>query len=309
MIVYKELSSLSFDLGFSPKALYAASNHAVSHYRTRKIPKSNGETRTLNVPDGFMKAVQRSIAEKLLAYEYVSKYAFAYKSGTSTVSNAKPHLGNSTVLKMDIRHFFDSITYPMVKEKVFKADKYSEANRILLSLLCVYKDNIPQGAPTSPAISNIIMSEFDDRLGAWCSDRGITYTRYCDDMTFSGDFDTDEVKAHVTKELEKTGFFVNCKKTVTVHNGQRKNVTGIVVNDKLNVPSSYRKNIRKDIYYCRKFGVESHLKCIGADTDKNGYLHSLLGRINYVLSIDGKNSEMKEYKSFVISQINENSTP
>lgn len=299
MIFYKELSSLSFDLGFSPKALYAASNHTVSHYRTRKIPKSNGETRTLNVPDGFMKAIQRSIAEKLLAYEYVSKYAFAYKSGASTVSNAKPHLGNSMVIKMDIRHFFDSITYPMVKEKVFKADKYSEAIRILLSILCVYKDSIPQGAPTSPAISNIIMSEFDDNLGAWCSDRGITYTRYCDDMTFSGALDTDEVKAHVTKELEKTGFFVNCKKTVTVHDGQMKNVTGIVVNDKLNVPSSYRKSIRKDMYYCRKFGVESHLMHTSSDECKMKFLRRLAGRINYVLSVDEKNDEFKRYKRYV----------
>lgn len=305
MVVYKELSSLSFDLGFSPKALYALSNHTVSHYKTKLIPKSNGEVRTLHVPDGFLKAVQRSIADNILAYEYVSPHAFAYRHGTSILLNAKPHLGNKTVLKLDIRHFFDGITYPLIKEKVFTADKYSEANRILFSLLCVYKDSVPQGAPTSPVISNIVMREFDDKIGRICSSQKIVYTRYCDDMSFSGDFDTAVIKSVVKDELKKLGFFLNEKKTVIASDGQKKCITGIVVNEKLNAPASYRDEIRKDVYYCRKYGIESHMNHIGADMDKIAYLYRLLGRINYVLSVDSENCEMKDYKSYITSQIKE----
>ncbi len=83
MIVYRELSSLEKDLGFSAKALYAASNHLESHYRYVTVPKGNGEFRKLNIPDDFLKSIQRSIADNILIYEEVSPYATAYRFGTS----------------------------------------------------------------------------------------------------------------------------------------------------------------------------------------------------------------------------------
>ena len=248
MIVYKELSSLCHDLGFSARALYTASNSVDQHYHTVKIPKENGEMRTLHVPDRYMKTIQKSIAKNLLAYEEISPYAIAYRFGGSTKANAAPHVGHPVILKMDIRKFFDHITYPMVKEKVFPEKKYAEANRILLSILCVYDHTIPQGAPTSPAISNIILREYDDIVGKWCENHAITYTRYCDDMTFSGDFEPAPVIQFVKETLFERGFFVNAKKTVVLRNGQRKEVTGIIVNKKISVPASYKKSLRQELY-------------------------------------------------------------
>ena len=119
IITYKELSSLCKDLGFSASALYALSNHTQKHYHKKVIPKGNGGERVLHVPDEFLKAVQRSIAKNILAYEEVSPYAMAYRYGASTVKNAKPHVGKSVVLKLDIKNFFDSIIYHLVKKKVF----------------------------------------------------------------------------------------------------------------------------------------------------------------------------------------------
>ncbi|MBQ8541585.1 MAG: RNA-directed DNA polymerase [Clostridia bacterium] len=302
-ITYKELSSLTCDLGFSARALYSLSNHASKHYHKTVIPKGSGGERVLHVPDNFLKAVQRSIVRNILSHEEVSPYARAYRYGASTLKNAMPHKGHKVILKLDIKNFFDSIIYPLVKKKVFPSERFSESNRVLLTLLCMYKDALPQGAPTSPCISNIIMKDFDNTVGTWCKERNITYTRYCDDLTFSGDFNVDEAKAFVEAELKKMGFFLNAKKTTVLRDGQKKCVTGILVNDKINAPLEYRKSIRQAVYYCKKFGIDEHLKRNGIEKAAEGYLKSLLGRINYVLSIDNTNEEMKGYKAWAVKQL------
>ena len=299
MIVYRELSSLVNDIGFSAKALYTACNSISKHYRSVKIPKKNGEYRELHVPDEFLKAIQRSIVNKLLIYEDISPFASAYRFGGGALKNAEPHLGGNILLKLDIRHFFDSIIYSSVKEKVFPAERYSESNRILLSILCVYKDSLPQGAPSSPAVSNIIMRDFDNTVGKWCLSQNITYTRYCDDMTFSGDFEPSDVISFVKSELLKMGFFLNDKKTVKACNGRKKMVTGVIVNDKLNAPIEYRKKLRQELYYCKKFGIDSHMARIGITLSREEYLRKLLGRVSYVLSINPENREMKDYKAWL----------
>lgn len=299
MIVYREFSSIIEDLGFSAKTLYSVSNSIHKHYREATIPKENGGLRKLYVPDELLKAIQRKICQVLLTLEKVSPYATAYRAGGSTRRNAAPHIAKDCLLKLDVQHFFDSLIYPIVKERAFPASRYSEQNRILLALLCTYNDALPQGAPTSPAISNIIMREFDDAVGSWCNKRGIAYTRYCDDMTFSGNFDAAEVIRLVSGELRKLGLFLNDKKTVFVRRGQRQSVTGIVVNEKQSIPSEYKKKIRQEMYYCKKFGIRQHLEFCEMDTDEKAYVSRLLGRVNYVLSVEKDNAEMKEYKNWL----------
>ena len=302
MVVYRELSSLCHDLGYSARALYAASNSVLKHYHKVSIPKSNGGMRELHVPDKYLKSIQKSIARNLLATEEISVYATAYREGGSTIRNASPHIGAPMIMKCDISKFFDHITFAMVRKKVFPEAKYSAANSILLSALCVYTDTVPQGAPTSPAISNIILKDFDNRVGRWCAERNITFTRYCDDMTFSGEFNATEVQEFVNKELFKEGFFLNSKKTVVLHDGQRKSVTSLVVNEKLSVPKSYKKEIRQVIYYCKKYGVEEHLRQRGLSESPEVYINVILGRINYILSVERENAEMRNYKSWLLSQ-------
>lgn len=303
MITYMELSTLEKALGFSAHTLYSACNNRNKHYFKTKIPKGNGEERELSVPDRLMKTIQSKIARELLCYEKISPYATAYRIGGSTIKNAGPHIGQPVVLKLDIRHFFDHIIYPAIKEKAFPENKYSENNRVLLSLLCTYRGSLPQGAPTSPFISNIIMKDFDDNVGKWCSEKNIRYTRYCDDMTFSGDFDPNETIRFVRSELSKKGFFLNSKKTTVVRNGQKKIVTGIIVNEKLNVSSAYKKEIRKNVYYCKKFGIKSHLEHQKTFQDEYTYLQKIHGRINYALSVNPDDNEMKQYKAWVITEI------
>lgn len=303
MIVYRELSSLEKDLEVSAKALYTLSNQIHRHYHNVKIPKGNGEYRELSVPDDFLKAIQSKIAQNILSREEVSPYAMAYRAGTSTLSNALPHVGKPMVMKMDIKHFFDHCMYPLVKEKAFPAEKYSESNRVLLALLCVHRDALPQGAPTSPAISNIILRDFDRVVGAWCQEHNIAYTRYCDDMTFSGLFDPYAVKKIVKDGLKKLGFFINDKKTIVLRNGQRKTVTGIVVNEKPQASATYRRKLRQELYYCRKFGIDGHIAKMGLNVSKDLYKAQLLGRVNYALSVNPKDQDLQGYREWLTSLV------
>ncbi len=300
MIIYRELASLENDLGYSAKMMYSLSNTINTHYHEADIPKGNGEYRKLFIPDIELKTLQKKIANVILNQIEISPYAAAYRIGGSTLRNAKPHVGHAVLLKLDIRHFFDKITYALIRELVFSNEVFSESNGILLSTLCCYKDCLPQGAPTSPAISNIIMRGFDNAVGTWCGEGGIEYTRYCDDMTFSGSFDTNQLTDFVSAELKKLGFYLNSKKTRIVKQGQRQTVTGIVVNERISIPAYYKRKIRQEIYYCRKYGVASHILKVCPHQSSAEYLSGLLGRINYVLSAEPNNDDMKEYKTAVI---------
>ena len=299
MIVYRELSSLEQDLGISAKTLYAVSNNLSKHYRKAKLPKKSGGFRNLSVPDEVLKSIQKRIAEVLLIHMPISRYAKAYRFGSSTLRNAKHHVGKQVVLKLDILHFFDSIRYSTVKDKVFPEEIYAEPLRILLTMLCYHKDALPQGAPSSPAITNIILYEFDELIGQWCRERGIAYTRYCDDMTFSGDFDSTEVIRFVRLELKKMGFLLNEQKTRIQRPGQQQTVTGIVVNDKLSIPADYRRKLRQELYYCRKFGILEHMQKIGLEIPEDTYRMQLLGKVNYVLQAHPNDRNMLEARKWL----------
>ena len=299
MIVYRELSSLEQDLGINAKTLYAVSNNLGKHYHKAKLPKKNGGCRNLSVPDEVLKFIQRRIGDVLLIHMPVSRYAKAYRFGSSTLRNAKHHVGKQVVLKLDILHFFDSIRYSTVKDKVFPEEIYAEPLRILLTMLCYHKDALPQGAPSSPAITNIILYEFDELVGQWCRERGIAYTRYCDDMTFSGDFDPAEVIRFVRLELKKMGFLLNEQKTRIQRPGQQQSVTGIVVNEKLSIPSDYRRKLRQELYYCRKFGIQEHLQKIGLEIPENTYRMQLLGKVNYVLQVQPEDRDLLDARKWL----------
>ena len=294
MIVYKELDSIAKDLGFPIKTLYGLSNNLDKHYHNVLIPKSDGTKRKLSVPDLILKNVQRSIADNILAYYPISKYATAYKIGGSVQKNARPHVNKKKILKLDIEGFFDNIIYSRVKDVVFYGEKFSEPIRILLTMLCYYKESLPQGAPTSPASTNIIMYDFDEKIGAYCDERGISYTRYCDDMTFSGDFDEKEIIALVREELRGLGLFLKNRKTAVIGNAKRQTVTGIVVNEKINLTKDYKKNIRRQMYYIKKFGLENHAENQGI-ADVKRYLTSLKGQIAFVIQTCPGAVEFKGY--------------
>ena len=236
--------------------LYALSNHAEKHYQRVNIPKRSGGFRTLLVPDPLLKNVQRNLLHHVLDGFTVSDSAAAYRKGASVAANAGKHQGRMIVMKMDIEDFFGSITFPMVLHHAFPAAYFPPAVGVMLASLCCCHDRLPQGAPTSPAISNLVMKPFDEYMEAWCGEREIVYSRYCDDMTFSGVFEGSEVKGKLY------GFL--------------------------------RRRLRQEIYSCMKYGAKEHLTRTGrqaylndGDGGTRRYLESLLGKTAYVLLASG----------------------
>lgn len=287
-----------FDNKYTIQYLYYINRTKKFHYRKKEIPKKNGATRKILVPDNNLKNIQRAILKKHLEQMPISSYATAYHKGAKLTSNALPHLNRKTILKMDITDFFSSISEDSVYLNVFNKNYFSVRVGKLLTSLCCYEGSIVQGSPAAPAIANIILKKFDEILGKWCADKNINYTRYCDDMTFSGDFSKDLVICKVTNLLNSMNLCLNEKKTIVIPKNKRQIVTGITVNEKLQVPNYYRKEIRKEIYYCKKFGVESHLEhCnINNQYTKQSYINHLCGKINYVLMINPCDREFIKYK-------------
>lgn len=297
---YQEAAAL-FNGRYTPQYLYYLNRTRRFHYRKAEIPKKNGQMRKILIPDNNLKNIQRLILKNHLMHIPVSDYATAYQKGTSLVQNAGAHLNKRIVLKMDISDFFGSITEDAVYLAAFNKKYFKPAAGKLLASLCCYNGAIVQGSPSSPALANIVMKNFDEKIGHWCESHSISYTRYSDDMIFSGDFNKALVIGKVTNILLSMNMFVNEKKTTVIPKNKRQNVTGIVVNEKLQVASSYRREIRKEIYYCNKYGIKNHLEhnSLTVRYNEKSYINILLGKINFVLNVNPNDKEFIEYKKIL----------
>lgn len=284
--------------------IYSISNNIVNNYNIFEIKKNSGGYRKIYEPKSTLKYVQRQILINILQNKKVSKYATAYCKGISLKDNAYPHVGKKIILKLDIRHFFESIGFFDVYNACFSLEYFPFNIGILLTNLVTYYGFLPQGSPTSAYISNLVMKDFDEGIGVWCDENNISYTRYSDDMTFSGDFNPSEIIKIIRKELYKLGLELNNNKIHVIHTSSRQIVTGIVVNEKVQVKSKYRKQIRQEVYYIKKFGIESHLKMIKSNIDLKKYLTIIYGKILFVLQVNKDDNEFKEYKRFIHKLLN-----
>lgn len=279
------------------KILYGISNNIDLNYEEIIIKKKNKDLRYLNEPSPILKSIQKRILKNVLEEKMISKCAYAYKKGLSTVLNAKNHVGCKVILKLDIENFFDNINFYKVYNSCFNENLYPKKLGMLLTNLCVYNGKLPQGSPTSGYISNIVLRNFDCNIDAYCKDKNINYTRYSDDMTFSGEFDIRKLIKYVNELLFKEGFRLNKSKIKVVLNTTRQQVTGIVVNEKLNLSKNYKRKVRQEVYYVLKYGVKSHIKKRNINLSCNKYLSVLLGKINYVLTVNPNDKEFISYKN------------
>ncbi len=289
--------------------LYSFANHTDEHYRSTKVRKRDGSMRQLYEPDPLLKWIQRNILHHVLEQLPVSSYATAYRKGSGIKANADLHKGKEVVLKLDIKNFFDHVMFHMVFQHAFPSIYFPDSVRGLLTHLCCRRECLPQGAPASAYISNLVLKPFDEYMGPWCQEQGITYSRYCDDITCSGSFNPYPVIRKITAFLQAMGFCLNERKTRIMKQSQSQIVTGIVVNDTIQVPGTYRDEVRKELYYCRKYGVISHLAFTGGETYLSGpagtqkYLRSLLGRIRYILHINHDDAFFLEGEDWVKKQL------
>lgn len=281
------------------KTIYSISNNIEKNYKIYKIKKRNGKYRNICEPSSNLKQIQKRILTNILNNKSISKYAKAYHKGVGLKDNAIPHINKEMILKLDIKDFFENISFVDIYNSCFSIEYFPKSVGMILTYLCTYDNHLTQGSPTSAYISNLVMKEFDEELGNWCNLKNISYTRYSDDMTFSGEFNPSELIVIVRKMLYKLGLELNNNKIHIVHKSSSQKVTGIVVNEKLQVNIKYRNKIRQEIYYIKKFGLSSHMKKSDINIESKKYLNKLYGRILYVLQINEYDKEFIKYKQFI----------
>lgn len=278
-------------LGVEVNRLEEILNNVSGHYQEFWMRKRSGGYRMISAPDKDLQAIQSTIYSRILSsVTIVHPAAVGFRCGRSVVDNAAPHLGKRYVLKMDIHDFFGSIRSPRVRQ-TFKKIGYPENVSKVLGALCCLHRHLPQGAPTSPALSNIVGYEMDRKLAALAAEYGLTYTRYADDLTFSGDvFPKEQIIPQVKRIIRDEKFEPNHKKTHFMNQSSRKIITGVSVASgvKLTIPKSKKREIRKNVYFILTKGLAEHQRSIGSHDP--AYLKRLIGMLCYWRAIEPDNT-------------------
>jgi retron-type reverse transcriptase len=295
-------TALGLSLGELRFLAYAREVSTVTQYRRFKLPKRSGGERSISAPRKRLKVAQRWILRELLEKLPVSEHAHGFRKARSIVSNARPHIGAGVVVNVDLRDFFPTVTYRRVKG-LFQKLGYCEEVSTLLALLCTEADTVetvldgvtyfvaqgtrhlPQGAPTSPAITNLLCRRLDRRLSAFAAKYGLAYTRYADDLTLSAPRASDAPVAAMLAVLRKVatgeGFTIHPDKISVRRRGRRQEVTGIVVNDQLGIDRRTLRRFRAFLFQLEKDGPEG--KHWGAAADP---IEAAIGFANYVFMVD-----------------------
>ncbi|MCA9620774.1 MAG: RNA-directed DNA polymerase [Myxococcales bacterium] len=273
-----------------------------SHYHQFTVPKRSGGVRVLAAPMPHLKRAQTFVFDNILRKLEVEEPAHGFIRGRSTVTNARPHVGQDVVVNLDLEGYFPSVTFPRVRG-VFEHLGYSPAAATILALLCTECERrpmryagqryhvaigdrgLPQGACTSPALANQVTKRLDRRLAGLCRAFGWQYTRYADDLTFSAPAgkraEIPKLLGAVKRLITEEGFTLNPKKGRIQRRGGCQEVTGIVVNDKLGLARTEVRKLRAILHNARKTGLEAQ--------NREGRPHFrawLQGKLAYLAMID-----------------------
>lgn len=274
-------------------------------YFSFEIPKRGGGMRTISAPNKMLKAIQRKIAHKLIEVYPGRTEVYGFAKGKNTYGGALAHLHKRWVVNLDLEDFFPSIHFGRVKG-MFQAKPFCFNDTLARELanICCYKQRLPQGAPTSPAVSNFICWRLDNQLHLFAKKNRCTYTRYADDITFSTNLENlpeaigiidDNGKIQLSEELngiiENNKFKINNDKVRYARRNSRQEVTGLIVNGKVpNVRRTYVRQIRAMLHACEKYGVESaatehyNLYCPNKHPEEKSlaFMREIVGRAGYI---------------------------
>lgn len=270
-------------LGLSVGALRWLATHRtadrVAHYVTFALPKRRGGFRLIMAPKRRLKRVQRTLLELLVSKLPVSDHAHGFRPGRSIRTNAEPHVGRAVVLTMDLRDFFPSVTYGRVRGLLI-ASGYGYVVAAVLAALMTEAERQPvavegetrfvpighrhcaQGAPTSPGLCNAVARKLDRRLAGLARSFGYTYTRYADDLAFSGDDPArvGALRAIAGRIVAEEGFAVHPEKTRIARRGGRQRIAGVTVNDVLGLSRAERRRLRAALHRAGRDGADGSLR-------------------------------------------------
>ena len=289
-------------------------------YKQFQIPKKDGIMRIICAPNDELKVIQRKLANELWKYHlyYMEKkniesnISHGFVKGRSILTNANIHVNKKYIVNMDIEDFFPSIHFGRVRGYFNKSNEFNLSENVstIIAQLTCYQGVLPQGAPTSPILANLLCNILDMRLLKVCAKYKVDYSRYADDMTFSTNdkyFIVNQSRFidEIEKEVEEFGFKINKKKTRLDFYSSRQNVTGLIVNQKIGVDKKFRKDTRAMAYSLYKNG---EFKIDG----EIGSVYQLEGRFAFIDQIDkynnksdiqkniwGLNSREREYLKFL----------
>ncbi|MBR3072247.1 reverse transcriptase family protein [Fibrobacter sp.] len=287
---------LSKLLGYECSLLDKIIHRPGKFYRSFSISKRNGEFRELNAPYPTLNEIQKWILVNILEKKKVSPYAKAYIKRKKILDNIRFHTNHEVVIKLDVDDFFGSIHKSAII-KIFNSMGYSRQLSFDLASLCCLKKSLPQGAPTSPCLSNIFCEQIDARLSKYLKKLNLCYTRYSDDITISGnisDVQIPQIMSFCKYLLSDYGLNLNEKKTKVLRQHQKQYVTGAVVNKKMSADIKLKKDLRQQMYYIQKYGLNSHM--VYKRIDQQNYVYHLMGKIQWVLALEKSNQEFLRYK-------------
>src|ERR1035437_3286827 len=230
--VIQSLEDFSRQTHISKHTIFQLSKFSNKYYQSYGILKKNGKIRTINQPSKKLKGLQAWILVNILDKLKVSNSCKGFEKGSSTLNNAEPHKHANAVLIIDLKDFFPSIKRYMVFN-IFKSIGYNNIVATIFTNLCIYNDELPQGSPCSPKLANLATWALDLRIQGYVGRRGITFTRYADDLTFSSLSPESVIKIIPTlKEIiEDENFKINSDKPRVSGPARAKKVTGLVISE------------------------------------------------------------------------------
>jgi RNA-directed DNA polymerase len=275
--------NISLKFRIPPIDLLGLYNNIHAQYTLFLIPKKDGSTRTIANPSDELKRVQRLILKNILEPLHVSDCSCGFKKGSSTVDNAARHVKKECILSLDVENFFPSILYEQVY-KTLLAFGISRLDSHIISQFCTYNGSLPQGAPTSPCLSNLVCFDMDKQLCSFANKINAQYSRYADDITFSGGAEIAKELNNVINIVSSYKFKINDRKTRIHYKDKIQVVTGIIVNKKMQVPNKMKRRLRQHIYYCKKYGVKEHVKRI--KYSGKSFKNHILGLCAYIKMVE-----------------------
>lgn len=278
--------------------LVAAISSPGKFYRSFKIPKRKGGVREIESPYPCLGSIQKTILRKILDSFSVHPCAHAYAKNKKALDHAVCHLGCKELITLDISDFFPSITRQMVFQALNAGGLDSHFSHYI-SLLCCLKGVLPQGACTSPALSNIVFSALDERFHRLAGRLGLTYSRYADDLAFSGDKIPRNMTGMVQKILATKEFALNTEKTRLKICGAKKIITGISITSGVpKAPKPFKRSLRAQV-----FELEKHLDNLSSMKNFDALIFErTLGKLNYLLQIEPGNQFALQKKNILSEQ-------
>jgi RNA-directed DNA polymerase len=271
-------------------------------YYSFTIPKKNGEARPIHAPNDALKIIQNKLTvalyghQKVIQSEYINlkNLSHAFEKNKSIFTNSKIHRNKRFVINLDLEDYFECFHFGRVKGFFEKNNGYllpSEVAVVIAQLAC-YQGSLPQGAPSSPIITNIISQILDNRLLRIAQKYKLDYTRYADDLTFSTNNHHflsmfESFIADINNEIVRAGFKINDRKTRLQYKDSQQKVTGLVVNKKINVDRNYQRTTKAMAY---------SLYTKGSFTINNitGNINQLEGRFSFIHQVDEYNRKIAQ---------------